>query len=556
MSQESFAQDEYVVVNSVALAVDQVSSPFKIPPLLSTLTGVLGLAALVFLPLCFGAVHPPLYLASRVIAYGLVLAFLLMAPRLVRAILAPDTLSRDVLWFGLAGLAYSSLQIAVFTAQSKEDPILGVTNAWPNWHSSWEAVNSLGFFIASFLLARFWLGDSDRRRRLLVWTVLSAATLMSLIALSHWFYDNGKLFWVFKPDNVFISPRARWPFVNSNHLAHFLLPAFFMLTAYLTKLFSAAKERIAPIPDRQALTAAISSHHLQSRIIRMVLLFTMMLCLLLAIAGSLSRSGWLGLAAGITAFVLGQRYWSTSSRPVSDGAASMEEKAPQTHGPAQESMTNTSIEVGPGTHNTIKHIHHRHHHASPAAAWQVPSLLSKAAKPTFLALALAALYLFLQGRGSELIEERIDYGLAYSKDDMRWQLYSDTWPMLEEHWLIGVGLGQWAKYYPRYMHRSLSGVDPVYLHSDPLQLLAEIGLLGSLVVIVGGLILIRRELKRLKGVSPPERGMILGLAVGLFSLLLASSLDFPFRIPAIVFYCAIYLALLAAYQRRVYNGVP
>ena len=56
---------------------------------------------------------------------------------------------------------------------------------------------------------------------------------------------------------------------------------------------------------------------------------------------------------------------------------------------------------------------------------------------------------------------------------------SDTLPMIADFPLFGVGLGGWSAVYPRYMDPLLAGISAGYLHSDPLQILAEVGIVVS-----------------------------------------------------------------------------
>jgi len=560
MPQASSYDTEYIVVNNVALSASQALEPLHMPRTLRRAAGVIIVGSLIVLPLAFGAVHPPVYLTAHIVIYALLLAFLVLARPCLKALLQPANFSTKLIGIFSAFALYSTLQIIVLANMKRPHPILGLTSAWANPQAALRSLDAVFFFLATFIIVRVWLGASERRARFLVWTLISVSLFVSLVALSHWFYDNGRLFWTFEPKNTFISSRARWPFVNPNNLAHFLLPAFFLMAAKLSALFSASRQMIQGSGQRKFVRQISSNLHLQSKILQSIFTACAILCTLLCIAGSLSRSAWLGLSLGIAAYGW-KLFKPQSAQAGSPGGKTLpalqaEPETEFTAQPASANLHEAVIESG-SLQQHVKPAGRRPRHRPKSETfsglnWNLPG---KAVRLLLFALAVGLLYFFLQGRGSELIEGRIEYGLTCAKDDMRWQLYADTLAMIKDHWVMGVGLGSWASYYPKYKNRLLSGMNPVFLHSEPLQLFAETGLVGALLLICGVILIIHHLNRVFPKLSAPERTLAEGTGIGLLSLGLASALEFPFRIPAIVFYSAVYLALMGAALDKSQNRV-
>jgi O-antigen ligase len=152
-------------------------------------------------------------------------------------------------------------------------------------------------------------------------------------------------------------------------------------------------------------------------------------------------------------------------------------------------------------------------------------------------------YSSIGDRGADLIERRVEYGLLHSKEDMRLQLMSDTKPILHEHLIFGVGLGGWANEYARHMSPLLSGIDPVYLHNEPAQLLVELGIVG-LAPLLAGIVTVAWFVASSLTTSR-DRLIRLALLTGILATLLATLFDFHLRIPAIVLQLAVLTGLIS-----------
>ena len=123
-------------------------------------------------------------------------------------------------------------------------------------------------------------------------------------------------------------------------------------------------------------------------------------------------------------------------------------------------------------------------------------------------------------------------GTGDPNGDVRFQIWTETLPLLRAFPLTGSGLGTFESAFLRYKHVApMFIVD--YAHNDYLQVLAELGIVGFAL----GLALVWRILSRVLRVAlfhkeSPGWELALGLAGGMAALLLHSLTDFNLYIPA------------------------
>lgn len=86
----------------------------------------------------------------------------------------------------------------------------------------------VGFFTGLLILITPIFVFDSTDGRLIRRAIEISGIFVALIALGQWFSDDGYLLWTFAPEFVFESTRARWPFVNPNHLAAFMLAPLFI----------------------------------------------------------------------------------------------------------------------------------------------------------------------------------------------------------------------------------------------------------------------------------------------------------------------------------------
>ncbi|MBX7143240.1 MAG: O-antigen ligase family protein [Oligoflexia bacterium] len=486
-----------------------LSSHTLVPATLRKITRTSFYLLLALSPLLFGSVHETVWPLWCTGIFALLAAYSIVCPAALSHAFQAGSPSRFALLCLLTWLAYCVAQSLAFSSLSiSEYPLAQIGSLLVNRDGVVNALLLISSFIALFSIGVAYTRVHPSFVRNLINFICLVALTVSLIALGHWYYDNGRLFWYFEPDNVFTSDRARWPFVNSNHLGNFLLP---LLMIALGRFTEVAREIFAELtskrrPMRSALSVLSSGSHFQRKLASLGFYAISALASATAILASLSRASWIGLALAIGAFTL--LLWAT---------------APKDHGDSQ-----ALAQSGSGSRYRIQG---RNSH--------VVLRIRDWGRPLLAIAAVTLILIFLNQRGGELFVDRLDYGLMYTKDDIRWQLYNDSIPMFWSHPLFGRGLAAWASYYPQFMHPLLGGINPVYLHSDPLQMLIELGIVGVLPLLVLILGLSRAVFSALKSNARPC--LLAALFSGMLGMLFGAAFDFPLHIPVIGFYLAIYL---------------
>jgi O-antigen ligase len=164
---------------------------------------------------------------------------------------------------------------------------------------------------------------------------------------------------------------------------------------------------------------------------------------------------------------------------------------------------------------------------------------------TFLIITLIALY-----TGIDATVER--FSMDKILKDVRPQVWSNTGGIIGDFALFGSGLGTFEALYPAYEETS---TPPLFehAHNDYLEYLAELGILGFLLLLGGIVILIvfcfmAWRLRQDSGVM----GLVLGGMVAVVVLLLHSITDFNLHIPAnmMLFAVVLGLTLTTAFFRR------
>jgi hypothetical protein len=496
----------------------------RLAPLLRR--GILGLVAVA--TLAFGGVHESVYLPLCALIF-IAGAALLTDARSVRTALSGQPISQKLLAGFAVLLVFCVAQSLLFFNMNSPHPVAGVGTKLLDLDAALRGLLCMAAcFVFTFLVAVLLRGEHHGERaffRALQWL----GFLVALIALGHWYYDSGKLFWYFEPQHVFVSERARWPFVNSNHLGTFLLPFFFLFLADLSTSVSqlgSSNARRGPMKLGPALSHIATSVRAQSKIMRLLVSTAALITIGITLIATLSRGTWAGLAAGLLVWLLMMRKDNQLIEYV------------QQSEPRPESRSGRD----------------RRHRRSVEKRADIGAFLLKL--KAFLRPALALLIVcftifFLNERGRELLSNRLDFGLMYSKDDIRWQMYSDSLPLLKENFLFGVGFRSWGQEFPKVMNESLAGTNPVYLHSDPLQLLIELGIFGLIPVMYLGIIFVigtvRSSGQTPSGTRQSESTAVAGLLCGLIAVVVGSCFDFPFRMFSIsLVFCGL-LATLAYY---------
>lgn len=362
------------------------------------------LVVLILSPLFFGSVHTPAWLTFSCLI--LVSGFLF---------LKSDSISKSAEFLGLWCLSIAIYGLCQFfwgMYFKVPLPIDGIALGIPNQQRMESTIFS--FSVSSvffFTLARVKSLQTLRN------TVIYSGLIVSLVALTHWLGDNGKLFWFFEPNTISPSNRARWPFVNPNHLGAFLIfPFFFLVEDFFIRLTN-LKNSVS----RDVLKSHSSklSVYLASPILPSLLITATKTSLLgVTILASFSR----GVIVPISILAL------------------------------------------------IGVIHFSFSTGSRFRSFSLWITL------VFTLLTVGALL-----DHKEILEARLVYGLVAAVDDLRWMMLRESLPLLYQYPFFGVGLGIWEEYFFSVASSTFVGLRPEYLHSDTAQLLIETGLVGALI---------------------------------------------------------------------------
>ncbi len=143
-----------------------------------------------------------------------------------------------------------------------------------------------------------------------------------------------------------------------------------------------------------------------------------------------------------------------------------------------------------------------------------------------------------------------------------WSVRRDMWvaagQMWRDHFMWGVGPAHYDYRFPEYRPESMQ-LRPGWAHNDYLNLLADWGTIGGVIVLAGMMAFGAGLVKTWKQVRPPEndfdRGMsnrfafFLGASAGLLALAVHSVVDFNLHIPANAILGVTLLALLSSKLR-------
>ena len=137
----------------------------------------------------------------------------------------------------------------------------------------------------------------------------------------------------------------------------------------------------------------------------------------------------------------------------------------------------------------------------------------------------------------------------YSEGEIQYRkkLYASVLDMFESRRFVGTGVGTFALAFPFYQNPDIPGFFQ-HAHCDPLEVLAELGILGFLLMVL--LLLSMVSPARLKKADPRDPNELLrfGLLISLLGLLVHSLIDFSFHLPVISFTASILAGMMCPRQ--------
>lgn len=122
-------------------------------------------------------------------------------------------------------------------------------------------------------------------------------------------------------------------------------------------------------------------------------------------------------------------------------------------------------------------------------------------------------------------------------------LWEDSFGMVRDFPILGVGLGCWSELFPHYHRPPWRSGRFLESHNDYLQLLAETGLVGFALLGCFFVYAVFRPLARIGGLAPAVRATFAALVSGLAVMAVHEFFDFNLQIPANAFLFSLMLGL-------------
>ncbi len=136
----------------------------------------------------------------------------------------------------------------------------------------------------------------------------------------------------------------------------------------------------------------------------------------------------------------------------------------------------------------------------------------------------------------------------------RFPAWLNTIELIKDNPFTGVGAGQWQQSYPLYYDRVMKDVifnEKVRLkrlHNDYLEMFANFGLIGFLILVSFLFLTVRLILNILLNYNHMYRIQTLGLSMGLVGFCVVAAFSFPVRVLLPILFVLIYVALIYLYS--------
>lgn len=172
-------------------------------------------------------------------------------------------------------------------------------------------------------------------------------------------------------------------------------------------------------------------------------------------------------------------------------------------------------------------------------------LIEKRLLLSIIPVTLGALYFLPQS----ILNRILSIGnLADSSNSYRIRMWSITWNIIKDHWLVGVGFGHLP--FKATFETYIRTMPTYHAHNTYLETMAEMGILGFIVFISFIFILYKYSIKKLiKGKDRYIKTMAAGVLAGLSSVLVHGAVENILYIPRIIMTFWILVALILALMR-------
>jgi len=158
-------------------------------------------------------------------------------------------------------------------------------------------------------------------------------------------------------------------------------------------------------------------------------------------------------------------------------------------------------------------------------------------------LFLLIVMVFVGPRGQEGLDQRLQETATEAKTlQGRVAVWRDSMGMVRDFPVVGVGLGAWADLFPRYQNPRVDGFYRE-THNDYLELLAETGLVGAVLLASFFALCCIRIMKRAFSLDESVFPIVAALVAGMSAMTFHEAFDFNLQIPANAILFTILLAL-------------
>ena len=403
-----------------------------------------------------------------------------------------------------AAPAASAADLNKLAAERDRLPRYGVSVSPPLSRSA--LIEGCAYAAVFLLVIGYPLGEPERERRfiqVMMASILAFGLLIALLGLANWATWNGKILWILTPSDWAsggqVLLRACGPFVNPDDFANYLA---ILLPLALAGTFYNVPLRYTPRITGFKLVSASG-------------LFVITMAILL----SLSRGGWAASAAGIAAFFI------LAAVPL------------------------------PAAHQETP-AHHGAPPPSPFLRWRWRPL-TVGLTMVVGATALAAVILgptiahHAAARLEGTVSTNAEFGLVG-----RLSIWQGTIAMIREYPLLGVGLGAWPVAFPHYRVPPWFPLTYREAHNDYLQLLAETGVVGVLLLVAlfATILAILFRARRRLGIE--DWLLLVPLMAAIPAMAVHEIFEFCLRIPAnaLLFTVLVALAVRIALRGRERRG--
>ena len=160
----------------------------------------------------------------------------------------------------------------------------------------------------------------------------------------------------------------------------------------------------------------------------------------------------------------------------------------------------------------------------------------------------------MQAKSAASVVESAKSSFASTRNQ-RLIMWRNSLNMFKDHWLLGVGIGNWMIYYPKYQESyavdpALSGEKLFHInaHNDYVEFISELGLIGTLLMLwvaFAVLVGITRVFSKKSSVKAEDQVLLISVALAILGIAANAFASFPLQQPITIAITMFYVGILA-----------